>query len=196
MIGRRSRSHRGPRLDRRLRSLLAALAAIVLAADAPRLSGQALPAATGPGSAITVGATASGFHVPYGQQNNFGFTLYADANLTQHLGLEAEARWLRLHTQEDTRSSNYLIGPRVSARVGPFRPYGKVLFGSGRFTFPFAFAKGSYFAIAPGAGLDLPLLHGRAAFRVIDFEYQDWPDFTFGAAHPYGISTGLSVRVW
>ena len=58
---------------------------------------------------------------------------------------------------------------------------------------------------APGAGLDWRPPHrdqtgddrpSRFLIRILDFEYQVWPGFTFGTLHPYGLSTGLSYRVY
>lgn len=168
----------------------------VIACQPTLLAGQAKPAATGPGGFIAVGAGVSGYHAPYGETKNVGFSLFVDANPTRGFGLEAEARFLKLHTDEGEKSSTYLLGPRVSAPWNRYRPYGKLLFGNGRFTYPFDYATGSYFVYAPGAGLDISILHGRAVVRAVDFEYQQWHDFTFGSAHPYGVTSGILFRVF
>jgi hypothetical protein len=34
----------------------------------------------------------------------------------------------------------------------------------------------------------------RWRVRLADFEYQDWPGFTFGAIHPYGVTAGISFQ--
>ena len=47
--------------------------------------------------------------------------------------------------------------------------------------------------IAPGAGVDLRLGQ-RWRVRLVDFEYQDWPGFTYGAIHPYGVTAGISFQ--
>ena len=161
-----------------------------------RLPAQAIPAATGPGSYLKVGVAVDGYHLPYGEQRVAGITGLLDANLTQRFGLEAEASTLRFGARADTRANTYLIGPRVSILRGTLQPYAKILFGRGDFTFPYDYADGSYPVIAPGGGLDIRVLHGRAYIRAIDFEYQDWRDFTFGASHPYGVSAGVSVRIF
>ena len=31
--------------------------------------------------------------------------------------------------------------------------------------------------------------------RAIDAEYQFWPQFTYGSLHPYGIGTGIIIRL-
>ncbi len=172
------------------------LATLLFAGHASRLYGQVEPAAKGPRQTIAVGGAVAGFRSSYGQQNVAGFTLYSDVNLSTRLGMEGEARFLRFHTQEQTHSSTYLIGPRIVIPRGRFRFYGKFLVGAGDFTFPFNYAQGSYLVIAPGAGLDMRILQGRASIRLLDFEYQDWHDFTFGSMHPYGLSSGVSFRIF
>jgi hypothetical protein len=156
--------------------------------------GQAKYAGTGPGSLVTVGVTASGFQSSYGHQYLGGVGGYVDANVTWRLGIEGEARFLRFHEQADTSESTYLIGPRVSFGKGRWNPYAKVLVGMGRFNFPYDYGYGSYFVVAPGAGVDLRL-NRRVRLRLVDFEYQEWPQFTFGAIQPYGVSAGISFAI-
>lgn len=166
-------------------------------ASGASLYGQASPTATGPGSYIAVGATYSYFQFPYGKQSSGGYTIFGDANLTRALGLEAEYRRVDLGTAEQTRFSNLLIGPRYAFTLHHhISPYLRLLVGRGTFDFPYTYAQGSYFTIAPGAGVDLQLRESRVSLRLIDFEYQTWPDFTYGAAHPYGVSAGLKFRVF
>jgi hypothetical protein len=55
---------------------------------------------------------------------------------------------------------------------------------------------GSYFVVAPAAGLDWHLHESRWNVRVLDFEYQLWPRFTYGELHPYGLSAGISFEVF
>ncbi|WP_353072154.1 hypothetical protein [Tunturiibacter gelidiferens] len=91
--------------------------------------------------------------------------------------------------------STYLIGPRVQFRRGPYTPYVKTLVGLGYFNYPYESAQGRYFVIAPGAGVDL-MLGQNLKIRLIDIEYQEWPQFTFGTISPYGVSFGFSYRVF
>ena len=178
------------------RDVLSRLAvACFLSCSSFALFGQASPAATGPGGFVSVGGMLSDYRSPYGKQRLAGGSFYVDANLSRWLGLEGEGRVLSVGAAEGSKASTYLVGPRISTNGNRFRPYAKILLGRGEFTFPFGYAKGSYFVIAPGAGVDVSLFGGRAFFRVVDFEYQDWRDFTFGQNHPYGFSTGVSVRL-
>jgi hypothetical protein len=156
---------------------------------------QNIPTAIGPGSYIAVGGEISAFQVDYGQRVLGGGVLFVDVNPTWRIGFEGEARYLRYNTYEDVTESNYLVGPRVMLKPGPFRPYVKFLVGAGKIKFPFRYADGTFLAYAPGTGLDY-LVNDRVTLRVIDFEYQFWPDFaSYGALRPYGISAGISFRL-
>ena len=161
-----------------------------------RVHAQAEPAGIGPGSYVAVGVAGSGFNSGYGQQRLIGPTVYLDANLYRRIGFEAEGRQLRFHTQEDLRQTTYLAGVRFSARGYNVRPYTKLLAGMGVMTFPFHDARGKYLVVAPGAGLDWRVRHSGLQVRVLEVEYQYWPQFTFGPLRSWGISTGVSLRVW
>lgn len=156
--------------------------------------GQARYAGTGPGSLVTVGVEASGYQIDYSHRYLGGGAVYADFNVTWRLGIEGEARFLRYHQSADTHETTWLIGPRWSFGKSRFNPYVKGLVGLGQFNFPYDYAHGSYFVVAPGAGLDWRL-NRRIRWRVADFEYQEWPQFTYGAIHPYGLSTGISFSL-
>lgn len=142
-----------------------------------------------------MGLTGSGFQADYGKRVIGGAAVYVDANLTWHLGLEAEARRLQWHEEAGIRQTTYLAGPRITLRPYSFSPYAKLLVGVGQFHFPYGYADGRYFVVAPGAGIDYRLRGSGIKLRLIEFEYQDWPQFTYGALRPYGISTGISVRL-
>jgi hypothetical protein len=109
-------------------------------------------------------------------------------------GVEAEARYLRLHTSEELTEKNYLAGPRVLIRSGRYQPYAKFLIGDGHIEVPFNYAHGDFLALVPGVGLDLTV-NDYINIRVFDVEYQLWHDFPFGNMSPYGVSAGVSVRV-
>ena len=156
---------------------------------------QAVPTAVGPGSNLTVGGGVSAYQAVYGNHDISGGFLYADANPQWRVGLEGEARLLRLHTFEDVTETTYLGGVRVLIlRPQRLQPYAKFLAGMGRITLPFNYAHGSFLAYAPGAGLDVAL-NRYVTLRAIDIEYQHWPQFTYGPLSPYGVSAGISVRL-
>jgi hypothetical protein len=156
---------------------------------------QNIPTAIGPGSYVAVGGEITAFQADYGQRVLGGGVLFVDVNPTWRIGFEGEARYLRFNNFEDVTESNYLVGPRVMLKPGPFRPYVKFLVGAGKITLPFHYAEGTFLAYAPGAGLDY-LVNDRVTVRVIDVEYQFWPDFaSYGELRPYGVSAGISFRL-
>lgn len=157
---------------------------------------QALATATGPGTYVAIGGGVSGFQTDYGHNRMGGALAYADLNPHWRVGLEGEARYLRWHSQEQVTESNYLGGLRVMLlpEPGRWQPYVKFLAGAGRITLPYGYAHGTFLAYAPGVGLDVALTD-RLSVRAIDLEYQRWPQFSYGGLSPYGISTGLTLRL-
>jgi len=158
------------------------------------LVAQAVPTAIGPGSSIRVGGGVSAYHLDYGQRWLGGAHGWVDVNPTWRIGIEGEARRLRYNQDLNTHATTYLVGPRISLLPTPIEPYVKVLAGSGRFSFPYNYARGNYLVVAAGGGVDLHL-GDRVQVRLIDVEYQRWPQFTFGSMAPYGISAGVSYAI-
>ena len=159
-----------------------------------RAVAQASPTATGPGTSIRIGGGVSGFEADYGKRTLGGAVAWTDVNPIWRVGVEGEARWLRLHEDEQTSETTYLVGPRVSIFPGKIEPYVKAMVGAGMFSYPFGYGHGTYLAVAAGAGVDLHL-GNRWRVRAIDVEYQRWPEFTFGALSPYGVSAGISYTI-
>ena len=178
-------------MNRSVRIILASLMVF-----ANRWAGaQAAPTATAPGAYISVGTTYSLFDSGYGQQNVLGTGVYFDINPVRKAGLEAEGRWMKQSQSPNIRESTYLIGPRVQFHRRAYSPYVKTLVGLSRFEFPYGTARGRYFVIASGAGVDL-VLSDNLKIRLFDVEYQQWPQFTFGTISPYGVSFGFSYRIF
>lgn len=174
-----------------LAALLTALVCV------PAATAQAVPTATSPGSSVALGGTYSMYQTAYGERVLGGAGVHLDVNLRKSLGLEAEARWLRQNQQADTHETTWLVGPRYQASFGTSRwkPYVKVLVGLGVFNFPYDYQKGQYFVVAPGAGLEYRL-NDTFSLRVVDVEYQRWPQFTYGPITPYGIGFGMTWRIF
>jgi hypothetical protein len=158
--------------------------------------GQALATAGGPGSYLAVGGGVSAFQQDYGQNWIGGGAVFVDMNPTWRYGLEGEARWMNYHTEEQVTQANYLGGLRVMLwkPASRLQPYGKFLAGVGHMNFPFGYATGNYLAMAPGAGVDIHL-NDRWSVRAVDFEYQLWPQFTYGQLKPYGVTVGARYRI-
>lgn len=156
---------------------------------------QKLPTATAPGAYLAVGGTYSEFQAQYPQRLLGGAGVYADLNIRQHFGIEAEIRFLRQNQIAQSHETTYLIGPRFELHRGRFSPYVKGLVGNGNLTFPYGYGYGNYLVIGGGAGLDVNLTR-KIKLRAFDFEYQNWPQFTLGTITPYGVSAGLSYQVY
>ncbi len=157
---------------------------------------QVAEAADAGGVVVTVGGLASYYSVSYGSRQLAGFGAFVDAEPKGRPGVEAEYRNLLWQQTADVHLSTWLIGPRYGFHdFHRFQPYVKVLVGNGEFSFPYGYAHGSYFVLAPGGGVDYHF-NRRISFRVADFEYQDWPQFTFGNMSSFGVSSGIRIRVY
>lgn len=178
---------------------IALLLAISLATTT-RCSCQAAPAVIGPWETIAVGGTFSAYRLDYGDRLLMGAAGYIDASYTNHCGIEAEGQWLWLHQRDNVRESTYLIGPRFTLNgIGgtrkKFRPYVKFEVGAAHFHYPYRYATGNYLVLGPGGGIDYRV-NSRIRLRLIDVEYQSWPQFTYGALSSIGVSTGLRFRLF
>jgi hypothetical protein len=156
---------------------------------------QVVPDGDKGGIALTAGGTASGYEIGYGQQKLLGVAAIVDGESRRPLGFEAEARWLIYHQTDGLHVTTWSAGPRYRFDRGKFQFYGKGLIGVGDFTFPYNYAHGSYFVISPGGGVDYRYTR-KISFRLADFEYQYWPQFTFGAMNSYGLSAGIRYHIF
>jgi hypothetical protein len=177
----------------------AALRAAAILALAIGLAGlaRAQTAASGDegGLGIFAGTTGTGSYVQYGERKMLGVTGFVDADGRKRLGIEAEGQWVEFHQSSDVHIETYSIGVRYHFGKGRFQPYVKGLAGFGDFNFPYNLATGRFLVVTGGGGLDIRL--GRRIYiRAIDFEYQGWPQFTFGAMTTLNTSAGLRVRVF
>lgn len=163
---------------------------------------QAAPSADFGGARLSAGGTFSGYYLQYGEVKMLGPTAFVDADTLRHYGVEGEARWLRFHMNTgqnspaaDERATTYLVGPRYYRFYGRFQPYAKALLGVGQFNYPYNFAKETDFVVAPGGGVDFHLTR-RIRWRVVDVEYQFWPEFNYGLMSSFGLSTGIRVKIF
>ncbi len=156
---------------------------------------QVVPAGDEGGGRLSAGVMGSGYTLQYGQRTMAGITAFIDADGKRRLGIEAEERWLEFHQTADVHAETYSIGCRYHFDTGRFQPYVKGLVGFGDFNFPYSYAYGHYLVITAGGGLDFRWTR-RVTVRAVDFEYQDWPNFTFGNMNSFGVNTGLRVRIF
>lgn len=170
------------------------VAALLIILHGSRARAQALETAGGPGASVSVGAGLSVVQAVYGQRDLGGGFAFADFSPHWRFDLEAEARFLRIHTAEQVNEQNYLLGARTLLTSGRERVYLKFLAGDGHIDLPFRYGHGDFLALVPGAGLEMDITDVTTV-RILDFEYQTWRNFPFGVMRPYGISTGVSFRL-
>jgi Outer membrane protein beta-barrel domain len=176
-----------------------AIRAVAILALAAGLASLAHAQTTSPGDqgglGIFAGATGTGTYAQYGERKMLGVTGFVDADGRRRLGIEAEGQWVEFHQSADVHIETYSIGVRYHFVEGRFQPYVKGLVGFGDFNFPYNLATGRFLAVTGGGGLDIRLSR-RIYIRAVDFEYQSWPQFTFGAMTTLNASAGLRVRVF
>ena len=157
-------------------------------------SAQAVESAEAGRATMSVGMAVSGFTLGYGERKILGLTAWVDADTIRRLGIEGEVRRLDYHQVANVHAETYLGGVRYHFNRGRMQPYVKALGGLGHFNFPYNFATGNYLVVAGGGGVDY-YLNRRWAARA-DFEYQDWPQFTFGAMNSVGATIGVRYRIF
>ena len=168
---------------------------LVLVAGSPARA-QVAQSAVGGNEVLSAGVLGSYFHNNYGDRKLLGVSAFVDADLNRHYGIEGEGSWLRWHQRDQVHIDTYLIGPRYQFNsFHRLSPYAKFLIGDGRFNFPYNYGYGNYLVMAPGGGLDYRL-SPRLSLRLINFEYQVWPNFSFGTLDNYGVSAGFRVRIF
>jgi len=173
----------------------AAVLGLLLGIGLRPAAAQVVPSADAGGIKISVGGTASAFNVQYGQRKLAGIAAFADVDTRRGIGIEGEARWLDFHQIADMHIETYSIGARYHRNFGKFQPYGKGLIGYGDMNFPYNYATGRYTVVTMGGGIDYLWKH-RLSIRAADFEYQYWPQFTFGSMSTVGVSAGVRYRVF
>jgi len=147
------------------------------------------------GLQVSAGGLGSGNFIQYGQRKMAGIAAFVDMDTRRRIGLEEEERWLELNKTANVHAETYSIGVRYHLDTGRFQPYAKGPVGFGNFNFPYNFASGRYLVVTAGGGLDFRWAP-RVSIRAVDFEYQDWPQFTFGNMNSFGLSAGFRVRIY
>jgi hypothetical protein len=160
------------------------------------LEGQAAPSAFRSPISLNVGGMLSVFEVNYVPAKIGGIGAYVDLNVFHGVGVEGEARWQRFHEPYGYSQDNYLAGPRVQVlHFWKARPYVKVLGGFTNMNFGQGIGTGRFTTVAFGGGVDLRLTR-KISVRAVDAEYQWWPDYFGTNLTPYGLSAGVSYRIF
>ena len=160
------------------------------------MAAQNIATAKTPDSYLAFGGAVTAFQADYGHRVLGGGTVFGDFNPTWRYGFESEARYLRVHTDEDVTGDGLFCGAAGDVQAGTAAA---VMQSSwwGRGGLRFRFTTG------PGRSLPMRRVQGwigfsgdRMTWRVVDFEYQMWPAFaSYGELRPFGLSMGLSWRV-
>lgn len=171
---------------------LAVLVFVCLAApDAARA--QASESANAGHGLFSIGGGGSGVLLQYGQRKMIGATAWGDIDTIRRIGIEAEVRWVDFQQTANVHAETYLGGARYHFNFRRMQPYVKGMAGFGRFNFPYNFATGNYLVVAGGGGIDYRL-NRKWGFRA-DFEYQYWPQFTYGAMSSPNVTLGLRYHI-
>lgn len=125
-----------------------------------------------------------------------GVGTFVDLKFSRWVQIEAEGRWLRFNQNQGIHQDNYLAGPRLPLyRFKKSTVYGKVLGGFTNMSFDTANDHGRFTDIAFGGGMDVKMSR-RLSLRAFDAEYHYLPSWGHSSLSPYGVSVGLSYKVW
>jgi len=176
--------------------VLLSLALTVLGASA-----QSVYSATAGRNSLSVGVLDSAFQPDYAgygiaetsPNRLYGMGAFVDFKINRWIQLEGEGHWLNYNEYNNINENSYLVGPRLPIRrFGRATPYVKAMIGmsSG------SFLNGRSSTYAFGGGIDYRLSK-HITWRAADFEYQEWKvTNTSGDLYPYGISSGISYRIF
>jgi len=171
---------------------------------AAALHGQAIPTALR-GATLEAGGNFNIVRPDYGDQWMYGFGAVVDANARKWWGLEAEGDFNFLHGPSSTKEDTFGFGPRLLLVHERWTPYSKFLIGFGHISLPNPGHPGvTNLEYAFGGGADWRY-KPKITIRVVDVEYQMWPNFSNspdvnnprghgGALTPLKISVGVKYR--
>lgn len=173
---------------------------LILVSAVTSASAQVAPSAERRGLSIYTGGEFSVFQPDYdgkgvadtGPKRLYGIGAFVDAHLSRWLQIEGEGRWLRFNEYQNIGQNTYLIGPKVPIwEFHRWKPYGKFLIGWGSGSGGWLSGKAT--ALAYGGGVEYRLTR-KITIRPAEYEAQDW--HTVPTLHPYGLSAGISYRVF
>ena len=121
-----------------------------------------------------------------------GIFLFADLDVTQHLGAEFELRQVNTPSDDHVYERTYELGVRYHRTYGRLEPYGKLMVGRGVFNYSHDAANLAYNLYAAGAGADIRLT--RHVNARAEYEYQHWVNFDPGPLSSSVIELGAAYR--
>jgi hypothetical protein len=127
-----------------------------------------------------------------------GFTLYGEAEIKQHFGLEARFEDLSIITPEDVAESSFIVSAQYRADLLHHRlhPFGRAGLGLGTVTLSQGYPNQSssvYGVASVGGGVDL-YVSRRFTLRAIDYDYHHLSNFSNHGLTPYVVSLGGAYR--
>ena len=125
-----------------------------------------------------------------------GIGTFVDLKFSHWVQLEAEGRWQRFNQYQGIHQDNYLAGPRLPVYQTKKKVvYAKVLGGFTNMTFDTNGSSGRFTTIAFGGGMDMKI-GKKLNLRAFDAEYHYLPSWGHASLSPYGVSMGLSYKLW
>lgn len=164
--------------------------------------GQVGPAARGGNARLLAGGEYSYFKTDFPSTVHMqGIGAFVDFNATPRIGVEGQARFINFQSYNGENETTYLIGPKIYLRpYSRIKPFGKILVGRASIQYPFNIGKGSYFAYAPGGGIDYRAT--RNWYFRAEYEFQFWPSAPgipgqpSNGLKPNGVSAGIAYRIF
>jgi Outer membrane protein beta-barrel domain len=128
----------------------------------------------------------------YGINNFKGIAPYATFDFTNHLGVEADFRYLKDPSSLGMYEKTYEVGGRYHLNYRRFSPYGKFMYGRGVYNFQHDVANLAYNMFGGGGGADVKV--SRSINVRVDFEYQSWLGFPPHGLNPVVGTMGVAYH--
>ena len=165
---------------------------------------QVHESATGSDRHLWAGGEFSDFKPDYGLSRLDGIGFYADYLVTHRYGAEAEIRLLDLNKPAGETQKTFMAGP--IANIYQYHKaifYAKFLLGVGTVNYPDNIGYGSYFAFAPGGGVEYrfaPRWKVRGEYEAEFFPSAPGAPITYpfpsNGLTPTGFSVGISYKIF
>jgi|HubBroStandDraft_5_1064220.scaffolds.fasta_scaffold407153_1 hypothetical protein len=170
-----------------------ALGAASLLVLVPSLRAQADYTAT-KNSRIQAGAGFMYLQPQYVNSNIEGISAWADYDFWKFLGAEVSVHLGNVITPADINENSYAVGPRFIYHRRKFTGYAKILFGRATISNTDLNTSSSYNIYSFGGGLEYKITR-RINIRVVDFDYQQWPNFEPSTLTPLAVTIGASYII-
>lgn len=186
----------------RLAASVLALALAAVFAEPARA--QAVYAGRGGAASLWVGAEYANLKAGFPRDSTVrlgGIGGFATYNWNRHYALEVHARFLNMNSWYGETEQDYLAGPRYSFLRGEkLRPFAAFQVGMVRMKYPFEIGTQSYFALAPGGGVEYRLNRKWSVRGAYEFQkLLNSPNYTNepkSGIQPNGFTAGVSYRIF